>query len=264
MDHTLSTFEVNRQLALEVHTKKLKQWRSKPLRRPDKYLDRFYYAVAKVRVNIRTTDSEAIKTDIEDLGLEMAARFETVRVVNELLKYLNKLPIKNPVPRQPDEVTYIPIAQFLEKIKNMPMEHSLYLASLYAAGCRFGELPTLTLKGDWAFIARQLFEDGKTGLTKNGKQRHSAILPILRPMLEQFKALPEQVQADLRLNDYNKMYKASVKNLKVSIHTIRHSYAIECAKAGKSVEEIASWIGDTVTVTRKHYLGYIQPVGSPW
>jgi len=122
----------------------------------------------------------------------------------------------------------------------------------------------LRVDGDWAFIPLQIRDTGVVWDTKNHKERHAAVLPALKSAVETFKSLSHATQVRLRVEEYDRIYGAAKKHLDVSIHTIRHSYAIECAKMGKTAEDIASWLGDTVAVTKKHYLGYIKPTGSPW
>jgi integrase len=221
-------------------------------------------AMKLVPLPLVTTPSEEVKEYVSELGLTDSRRFEVLRVVNELMAFLNKPKIENPRPVHREEVTYVPKDVFLAKLPELPEPYQLYLASLYATGCRFAELPKVTVEGDWAFVARQIHPNGQEWVTKNGKKRHTPILPELKPFIMAFKALPEKTQATLRLEDYNRLYGACTRLYGHSIHTLRHSFAITCALEGRTVEEIAGWIGDTVEVTRKHYLGYIRPGKSPW
>lgn len=258
--------KVNEAIVYQLHKKKVDnaEWDGKDLARPSQYLDRLLSAVRRVQIPIPNSTTEEVETNLRALGMSRATKFWTVQAVNEALAFVGKPGMYNPPPKRSFVVTYIPLEKLLKKLELLEEPFRLYLGALAATGCRYGELPEAKLDGDWVFVNAQVVDDGRVTPTKNKKPRHAAILPILKPLIMAYKALPYSTQVDLRLTHYHRLYGASKRILGVSIHTLRHTYAIECAKLGKSAQEIAGYIGDTVIVTEKHYLGYIKPTKSPW
>lgn len=261
----MTNVQANEVIVKQLHEKKLQKWRSRPLARPESYLSRMLYAVKKIPVPIDSTPNPELKAVIERLRLPPPTRFEVVRAVNEILKYLGRAGLDNPRPLKDEEVSYVPLDTFLGRLGLIKHEQDrLYLASLYACGARFGELPRLRLMGDWAYIATQLRDDGRDWVTKNKKKRHAAILPPLKSFIMAYKALSQSAQDNLRLDHRDRIYKAARRVYGANIHTLRHSYAIECIKAGKGLSEVAKWIGDAEEVAKRYYIGYLAPSDDPW
>lgn len=254
---------VNEEIVLTLHSAKIREFREYPLSDPDSLLSRMLFAMTRVPRAITDISNENLKTHLMNLGMTPPTRFEVVRAINEVLKYLGRAGIENPRPARPSEVSYVPLPEFLAKAEDLPKDYKIYLGALYACGARFGELPCVQIHDNWVFIASQLRKT-EVAPTKNKGKRHAAILPHLKPFIMAYKAFSPEKQAILRLEHYHRIYGASRRVLGANIHTLRHSYAIECVRAGKSIEEVAKWIGDSEEVAKKHYIGYLRPNNDPW
>jgi site-specific recombinase XerD len=42
----------------------------------------------------------------------------------------------------------------------------------------------------------------------------------------------------------------------VTYHTLRHSFATHLAEKGKSMKDIAAYLGDDISTTEKHYIAF--------
>lgn len=214
-------------------------------------------ALGKVTVRDATEDQllEAI-AHVTDTG----RRYHIIGGLNTLLRLCGRdLRIRNQSPTVGNEVVYLHTADFLEKLKTIenPMYRDL-LATYFATGCRWGELPAAVIQGNTAHINAQLDKDGMTIVTKNKKGRRAPIIPTLREYVLRYNALSDVEKRELRLYHHFKVYKLAKRQLGVRIHDLRHSYAVAWAKQGTSVAKIALWIGNTEYVCYKHYSRY-QP-----
>lgn len=256
--------EDNDQLVYRLHAEKLKKWRKWPLVEPDKLLSRLLFAIKRLPRSIAVMTNEEIRVHLTSLRLRPCTRFEVVRALNEVLKFIGRTGISNPRPARLGEVSYVPMEEFLRKCGTIREDFRIYLGALYACGARFSELPAVELDGMWARIHVQLRPDRSLGPTKNKTKRSAAILPGLQSFIMAYNALPREVQGDLCIKRYKCIYKAARRVLGANIHTLRHSYAIECFKAGRTVAEVANWIGDSEEVTKEYYIGYLKNTGNPW
>ena len=157
-------------------------------------------------------------------------------------------------------------------------EMSFILMMGFGHGLRRNE--TSECRSDWfdfergiitvRFLDREQAE--KDGLDefipKWRKARDIPIVPEYRRFLEIFTRGKDYCLAPLSRRgigryryDYQKKYSNFMRYMKmekVSIHTMRHSFASNLARQGKSLGEIAMFLGDSQRVTEAHYLHH-QP-----
>jgi len=247
----------NEKLALACHAYKLKK---KPhLTRPDMLKRRLLHGVAKLgNLSLQEATEDQLLTCLAKY--KGSRRHEITRVVNELLKFAKRsIHLANPRPPRPEEVTYIRLAEFVGRLSKISDPHyKLYLASLFATGCRFAELPMIQVRPDGSgfTVKSQIREDGTVGLTKNRKSRAAPILPPLKQYVLEFSRLPLETRRALRLEHYNRIYRLCKVVLGVRLHDLRHSYAVEWGAVGTTTVEIADYIGDTPEVCKDRYLNY--------
>lgn len=153
----------------------------------------------------------------------------------------------------------------------------------FFAGMRDGEM--LALNPSWIWISPDrsygtitvrptpiLFEGGKPGVwyPKNRKSRQIPLHPRLLEFLEEYKMrspwmiMPEKQEwpgdaktskrFDCKKALHGVAKRAGVK--KLTFHMLRHTFATHLAMKGVALAEIAGMLGDTLSVTEKHYAGF--------
>lgn len=191
--------------------------------------------------------------ELKDLG----RRYQLVKGLNEILRFLGRKPLYNAQPPRPEEIVFISIAHFkanAPKIEDRGVQ--AYLGALFATGCRLGELPVAILSETEARVLSQMDRGGVKRATKNKKGRTAPVLPELASYVTAFKALGEAWALQLRLKGHRKLLDAARDHLGVRPHDLRHSYAVAWGQGGASTAEIARYIGDTVEVCERHYRNY--------
>ena len=188
--------------------------------------------------------------------------------INQLLGFLGReiaLPLKK---LDQEEVHYLTWDELKSVLPHLPYDSSRILAQvLFCTGVRIGEAFKLTLRklkpNNSVFINQQLTYDLKERAPKNGKLHDTVLLPQGRVAYEQWCLLPEAERVKLRNIFSNQLLAASRrvfpdKERHVSAHDLRHSYAVYLLERRATVTEIASLLGDTEAVVRKHYTGWVQ------
>jgi integrase len=208
-------------------------------------------------ISLHTSSEDQILTKLSLIN-DPGQRYRTAKALNEMLAFLKRdFRIYNPKPPRPEEIVFIRIATFLQKLPELlNPDWQLYLAGLFATGCRLGELPTVKYDGHAAHIARQVDSKGRIRVTKNKVSRTAPLLPPLTAQVEQLKRLGVQRITQIRMEEYSGMYKAFKKVFGLRLHDLRHSYAVEWGAVGASTSDIARYIGDTEEVCRRHYRNY--------
>lgn len=249
---------INEKAVFELHRKKVRV--NPQLVDPDSLRSRMLSAAAYLGdLTLQETSEDDLyeKLDIEEFKTNHPRRFEVYRAVNEMLVYYKRgFTLYNPRPDRPDEITYIRIADFLAKTKTIDPTYAIVLGALFASGCRFGELSEAEFGPESVYVARQLRRDGRVGQTKNKQARVSPLIPPLLSFIRAYSALSREVRRNLRLKHYYRLYGACTRCLGISLHDLRHSYAVEWGAVGSRPDEIARYIGDTLAVSVKHYQNY--------
>lgn len=131
-----------------------------------------------------------------------------------------------------------------------------------ATGLREGEIFALSSKsksGVYLHIVTQLYRDEEFGNPKNDRQRlvplsNSAQISFnfLMANLALFKAQRRTYSSRLR--------RITMKHLNhaYSIYDLRHTFAIESLSKGLPPITVCSWMGNSLVVFQKHYVGYMN------
>jgi len=246
----------NLRLVEECHRYKLRRKGSR-LVRPNELRRRLISAVERIGDLPLKEADEFQLMDRLNLIESNARRFETTRALNELLLFSKRgFKLDNPPVPKPFEVAHVTLREFLEKIKNLIPDHQAVIGSLFACGCRWGELPVAKIDDKSVFITHQIRKEGVLGRTKNKKlNRRSPIIPPLKSFIMTYNAFPQEKKVKLRMN-YKSVYRAFKRVFGIRIHDLRHSYAIELRTQGVEIALIAQYIGDTIKVCTDHYLNY--------
>jgi integrase len=248
--------DLNRKLVEQRHEKKL-------LRKPDLVdaaglKQRLLRAAAWLGdISIREASEDELLARLHQAPKK--SRPDLIRATNELLRFAGRPTL--PMPRKDyNEPAHVTLAEFVSKLKEIKGNEKLYIASLFATGCRFSELPLAVLKNEKVVVKAAIGSRGKNrGLPQPTKNKHSREAAIITPLLSyvvNFVALPYETKLALWNNPRRKMLPVVRKLYGLKLHDLRHCYAIAWGAKGVSVGKVAGWIGDGEKVTRDHYLGY--------
>ncbi len=247
--------DLNRKLVEQRHAKKL--LRKSNLRDADGLKQRLLRAAAWIgELSIRESGEDELLARLREAPAK--AQYELTRGVNELLRFAGRSPLPMPDKEHP-EIAFIPVTEFLIKISPLPKLEKLYIASLFATGCRFSELPLAVFQGG-KVVVKAAFGSragtwGKVQGTKNKHDREALILPPLLTYTKEFALLsPEEKKA--LWSNHKRLYLLCKSTFGIRLHDLRHSYAVAWGGKGIPVGKVAEWIGDSVEVTRRHYWGY--------
>lgn len=244
----------NKQLVERCHAYKLSR---KPyLAKPNDLKQSLYRAASLIGdVPIREALEEDLLLALANVPLK--SRFDVVRAINELLIYAKRpFRLPNPRPPRPDEVSFITLEALIPHLPKFPYPYDLVVASLFATGCRWGELPKAKIGETSAHISCQLDRQGTVRLTKNKKARTAPLIPPLISLTLAYRALGDEMRGTLRAKHQERVYRAVKSILGVRVHDLRHSYAVAWGSRGFSTAEIARYIGDTEEVCARHYRNY--------
>lgn len=247
----------NYRLAEECFAYKVKYTPLARLRSP-------YTAHRRLIRGVEALDQLPLTTATADQILEQIAhtkdqpgrRYHVLGAINELLRYLRRdLRLPNPSPRI-ETINFIEVGTFLERSKLLREDYAIYLGSLFATGMRLGELPMATYPGNTFYVNQQLHRDGRVGPMKCRTEKQGPMIPHLIPFVMRLNALGRDAVHRIRRKYDKMMLNASKDILGVTIHDMRHSYAIYMAKQSRPTGKIAEYIGDSEEVCRKHYSRY--------
>lgn len=188
--------------------------------------------------------------------------------INQLLTFSERgftLPLK---PVEQEAVDYVSWEELQKILPKLPYEESRLLAQvLFCTGVRLGEAFMLTerkLKPNRAvFIEKQLTHRLEVRGLKNGKPHDTVLLPQGKNAYLAWCRLTEDKRRSLRNTFSHHLLNASREvfpndpTRQISAHDLRHSYAIYLLERRATVTEIASMLGDTEAVVRRHYTGWI-------
>lgn len=131
-----------------------------------------------------------------------------------------------------------------------------------ATGLREGELFALTSKskkGNYVHVKTQLYRDETIGNPKNNRER---LVPLSDAALISFEHLMNHIELfKKQRRTYSSRLRAITKkqlNYAYSIYDLRHTFAIECLAKGLPPITVCSWMGNSLVVFQKHYVGYMN------
>lgn len=219
-----------------------------------------------------------------------------VSVANQILKFIfsrgiaspiGKLKMKKKTRSVVQHVSLEEMGKIIELVEDEKLKALYYTA--FVTGCRLGELLRLTpdrfteADGGLGFllvqgqlVKQERAHEGDSAPTnfrselkevkklKNQTDRRTAlVLPEGRAYLKAWLSVPMEARILLRKSNYNAPLSKACKELfpdeevkQVSLHGLRHSYAIHLLRLGMSLEDVAKSIGDTLEVCEEFYAGF--------
>jgi integrase len=103
----------------------------------------------------------------------------------------------------------------------------------------------------------------KHGLKNQTERRTALVLPEGLSSVQQWATCPKETRVQIRTGSYNKQLTDACKKVfpndtskHLTVHDLRHSYAIHLLRLGMSMEDVARSIGDTLEVCQEHYAGF--------
>lgn len=185
------------------------------------------------------------------------ARWHVARGINEMLKFIGR-PERLPQPRPyRNEIKYIRVSDFLEAIKPLPPEYRAVLGALFGIGCRWAELYCAEFDEKSAYVRQQMRPDGSIRPRKNKKPSRNPFIMPLKSLIMAYTALPESFRGKVATRGYKSVYRAFKRIApNLTLHDLRHSYAVELRSIGVSTAKIADYLGDDVETARRHYINF--------
>ncbi len=184
--------------------------------------------------------------------------------LNSVLKWLKREEFLTLAQEERPEISFIQGVDFPKLLEAMPdnFSRTLVACALYT-GCRIGELFALTqfsLKEGGLYVESQYRIDLARAKQKNKRpHRWAGILPEGRNPLKLWVEISIEERLKRRNNDWARIIKRACRKAQIkqiTFHDLRHSYAIECLRRGKSLTAVAQSLGNSVTVCEKYYAGF--------
>lgn len=230
----------------------------RPLRDPYASMAALRRAVEHVGLLSLYTVSEKELLEAVNREPDLFKREYLKRDLNQMLRFIKRdFTLKVTKLKKATVVKFLPFESFIPKAEKVNDETDrLYLRCLFATGCRYGELPCIHLLETGVVVQYQITRKGEWSVTKNGKQREAPVIPELLPDVKKWLEIEEERRIKIRLERESKMRKACQKEIGLTLHDLRHCYAIRWRQHGFTPGQIAEFIGDTEEVCREHYLRF--------
>lgn len=214
-----------------------------------------------------------LQADASQLMAAIAAAYpdgrqaRIVTSLNSLLKHLGR-PRLTREGQAPPDVKYLPAEKFPAILEHLPSDAWRLLAEMaFYTGLRIGELMALERQNKKQFAINvdwQIDRDGIKRLPKNDKRRttvpFSRVIEIYADWVAN-KALINSEERKFASRIVKRACKAAYPNKPewhLRFHDLRHSYAVAALECGLSLEEIAKQLGNSIEVTERHYVGFVQ------
>ena len=154
----------------------------------------------------------------------------------------------------PKYITQSEISTMLDKAKKDRYRNYILLLTLSRTGVRVSELIKLQKK--------DIQED--TIIIRQGKGKKDRVIPLERELGNILGLYTDRMKPKDRLFPFSKkwgdrqvrniVYKYAPKDLDVSPHTIRHSFAVHCLKRGMNIRNLQKILGHSSLTTTQVYL----------
>lgn len=246
----------NLELANQVQAWKLKR---KPyLRDPGSSLAALIRAVEACGMLSLYTASEEQLLGVVAREPDLFKQQYLKRDLNQLLRHAKRdFTLKVVKLKRVGVVRFLSLDAFLQRLTPVKNDiDRLYMKCLFATGCRYAELPCMQLLGSGIVVQEQINRKGQFAVTKNNRQREAPVIPELLPDVKIWVEQEMQEKIRIRLERYKFIYRASKDHLKMTVHDLRHCYAVRWRQHGFTPGQIAEFIGDTEDVCREHYLRF--------
>lgn len=171
-----------------------------------------------------------------------------------------------------ERVRYLSLEEFLLILPHISNPLVRTMAAVgFATGCRVGEIFPLSMYNELnrvVTILSQIDRKMRERATKTYQQRTAVVVKQLEPYLKEWLLIP----VDIRLSIRNVRLGQCVRNAcqialperkdkHCHFYDLRHSYAIHFLGMGVAIDLIASALGNSPEVCRRHYTGHVLSDG---
>jgi len=189
--------------------------------------------------------------------------------LNQLLRFAGRTDVRVRLkrPERPD-VRYVTLAQLRELSPKLtqPARDLAWIA--FATGLRAGEIfglrpESVRMEGREVYVESQIVPSGQRRPTKTREPRSTLVVPAGLPALERWLARPEAERHALRNERYSKEIRDAARRLwpheprrHVTLHGLRHSFAIHLLSKDIAIKRVAELLGNSVVVCERYYAGF--------
>jgi integrase len=181
---------------------------------------------------------------------------------NALLKFIGRTDVTVLAPARPKPIPrHLTLEQIESVVKLLPDEWKLLVWTAFGTGCRFGEL--FALEKYFNGVVKVEWQRTKTWDRKEPKNKVIRDVPVIsqsRPYLQEWMKLDPEIKKDMRKKERgSKILRHACAGAlipEVTIHDLRHSYAIHLLSLGISLTDVARALGDGMAVVQMYYTGF--------
>lgn len=204
--------------------------------------------------SIQSASREELQNEIDRVFKGNRQR-DAVAALNQILKWL-KRDVK--LRKQREEikaVAYIKIEEYRAKAISNRL-HQLVCDVAIGSGLRLGEVFAVTpesLIKNGVIVRDQMDQKGIRRNTKTRRERRAVVIAALEKSLKEWANVPKNEKEAIRSFNYAKLCQ---KTWGVKFHDLRHSYAIHLIRKGVSLFDVSRFLGNSVAVCEKYYVGF--------
>lgn len=211
-------------------------------------------------LSLVSADAGEIEDAVASHGWDNTKQRRVLGKIKLLLKFLGRdIELESP-PEDENLVSYITETEFLTGLAKVePEELKTLLYVLFYTGMRLGEAfgldeTKVREHQNYIIVNRQVREDGTIALPKNKKTRRTFVrakaFSTIKKWVSLIKTYPlSRKQTHQRFKKYF--------GHSVTVHDLRHCYAINLLSKGVPLAHVAQSIGNSVKVCEKYYTGHI-------
>ncbi len=194
----------------------------------------------------------------------------TVMRINSVMKFLGRAE-KDRLESLPEDHVEVKNLQYDEAkvvIESLEGFNKVLSEIAYFSGLRIGEIFSLTKKsvrnlpdgGCSLLVNSQMLRSGEISLPKRRKIRKVFALKGCQKSLAEWVQIDMNTRKKIRQRKYAKIVQDACIKLETSqviaFKDWRHCYAINLLNGGATLSQVASNLGNSEAVCRKHYIGY--------
>lgn len=258
-----------------------KEYESKDLSNPKTAYDEFIAALRGIEpLSLMTSSRETLQAKINKSWPEGGRNKKYGGRINQLLSYYERgfvLHLKSP---PTPTVAYVSLQEFKKLQANifvyLDNQQRINVAAtaavrdlceyLFGSGKRFGEafvLKPRDLKANGSvFVSKQVKRDGSIDDLKNNKPHYTLLLEETVEAAKRWASLDEkeQYRGSIAYRAFKRAARQTFKDKdrqSLTIHDLRHCYAVHLLGLGVPLDKVAKLIGDTVATAELHYAGFV-------
>lgn len=217
-------------------------------------------------LDLRTVPLPVLEAKLYDSDASPSMRRTLVIRCNAVLRWLGRDKLEAP-PRSQNRVELVP-EWWVKRLSQLaPIPWKWFYLTAYYTGLRDGELFGLEHTDfdpitNTLWVRRQVLRDGTVTLPKVGKVRRTIVMPAGRDALVQWLDVPDRVKLRTTSQPTRIMRRVAARNKLPNdhtVHSLRHSFAINCLSKGMSLSVVAKLLGNTESVAERYYIGFSMP-----